>query len=136
MAFDRPATEVTPALLQALYASEGGPATQAPPPPVFAGSPYPAAAGGWVFPLYPLVRVAPRRWWSLDGGVDVGGYANQCGPKLVELAVKGMLPKNTLGRAQLKKLKVYAGPEHPHAAQQPQAYEITQIAQQPVSQVG
>ncbi|MHA3704234.1 50S ribosomal protein L13 [Jatrophihabitans sp. YIM 134969] len=56
--------------------------------------------------------------------------------KLVELAVKGMLPKNTLGRAQLKKLKVYAGPEHPHAAQQPQSYEITQIAQQPVSQVG
>ena len=38
---------------------------------------------------------------------------------LVEKAVGGMLPKNKLGRAQLKKLKVYAGPEHPHAAQQP-----------------
>ncbi len=39
--------------------------------------------------------------------------------KLVERAVWGMLPKNKLGRRQLRKLKVYAGPEHPHAAQQP-----------------
>ncbi|UOF91923.1 50S ribosomal protein L13 [Fodinisporobacter ferrooxydans] len=39
------------------------------------------------------------------------------------LAVKGMLPHNTLGRAQLKKLKVYAGPEHPHSAQQPIPWE-------------
>jgi len=39
--------------------------------------------------------------------------------RLVEQAVRGMLPKNTVGRAQLRKLKVYAGPEHPHAAQQP-----------------
>jgi large subunit ribosomal protein L13 len=49
--------------------------------------------------------------------------------KAVERAVWGMLPKNKLSRQLLKKLKVYAGPEHPHAAQQPQAYEITQIAQ-------
>jgi large subunit ribosomal protein L13 len=49
--------------------------------------------------------------------------------RLVELAVKGMLPKTTLGRAQLKKLKVYAGPEHPHTAQKPQPYEIKQVAQ-------
>ena len=49
--------------------------------------------------------------------------------KAVELAVWGMLPKNKLGRKMLTKLKVYAGPEHPHAAQQPQPYEITQIAQ-------
>ena len=48
---------------------------------------------------------------------------------LVELAVRGMLPKNTLGRAQLKKLKVYAGPDHPHAAQKPQPFEIKQVAQ-------
>ncbi|QIK71401.1 50S ribosomal protein L13 [Propioniciclava coleopterorum] len=47
----------------------------------------------------------------------------------VERAVWGMLPKNKLSRQQLKKLKVYGGPEHPHAAQQPQAYEITKIAQ-------
>ncbi|WP_096304851.1 50S ribosomal protein L13 [Jatrophihabitans sp. GAS493] len=49
--------------------------------------------------------------------------------RVVELAVKGMLPKNTLGRAQLKKLKVYAGPEHPHAAQKPEPFEIKQVAQ-------
>lgn len=48
---------------------------------------------------------------------------------LLEKVVKGMLPKNKLGRAQGKKLKVYAGPEHPHAAQQPQAREIIKIAQ-------
>ncbi len=39
-------------------------------------------------------------------------------------AVKGMLPKNSLGRAQLKKLKIYAGSDHPHAAQQPTALDI------------
>lgn len=44
-------------------------------------------------------------------------------------AVKGMLPKTSLGAAQLTKLKVYAGAEHPHAAQQPQPFEITQVAQ-------
>jgi large subunit ribosomal protein L13 len=42
----------------------------------------------------------------------------------IELAVKGMLPKNPLGRAMARKLKVYSGSEHPHAAQQPQALEI------------
>jgi large subunit ribosomal protein L13 len=49
--------------------------------------------------------------------------------RVVEKAVKGMLPKGTLGRAQLTKLKVYAGPEHPHQAQQPAPFEITQVAQ-------
>ena len=49
--------------------------------------------------------------------------------RAIELAVKGMLPKNTLGRHMLSKLKVYAGPEHPHAAQQPVPFEITQVAQ-------
>lgn len=43
---------------------------------------------------------------------------------LVERAVKGMIPKNRLGRAQLGKLKVYAGPGHPHEAQQPEAFEV------------
>jgi len=50
--------------------------------------------------------------------------------RAVEKAVKGMLPKNTLGRQMLRKLKVYAGPDHPHKAQQPVPFEITQIAQQ------
>jgi large subunit ribosomal protein L13 len=49
--------------------------------------------------------------------------------RAVEKAVRGMLPKNSLGRAQFKKLKVYTGPEHPHAAQQPRAYALTQVAQ-------
>lgn len=44
--------------------------------------------------------------------------------KMFRLAVKGMLPKNTLGRAQLSKLKIYAGETHPHAAQQPATYQF------------
>lgn len=49
--------------------------------------------------------------------------------KAIEKAVWGMLPKNKLGRQMLKKLKVYAGPEHPHAAQQATPFEIKQISQ-------
>ncbi|HXH01753.1 MAG TPA: 50S ribosomal protein L13 [Candidatus Competibacteraceae bacterium] len=44
--------------------------------------------------------------------------------RVIETAVKGMLPKNPLGRAMFRKLKVYAGPSHNHAAQQPKALEI------------
>jgi murein DD-endopeptidase MepM/ murein hydrolase activator NlpD len=69
-------------------ASSGGTAGT---PPVLAptatNSPYPAGAAGWVFPLYPLSRVAARGTWSLDQGVDLGGGANQCGSRLTELAV-------------------------------------------------
>ena len=49
--------------------------------------------------------------------------------KAIENAVWGMLPKNRLGRQMLKKLKVYSGPEHPHAAQKAKPFEITQISQ-------
>ncbi len=49
--------------------------------------------------------------------------------KAVELAVWGMMPKNRIARQLMKKLKVYAGPEHPHTAQKPVPFEITQIAQ-------
>ena len=49
--------------------------------------------------------------------------------KAIEKAVRGMIPKTTLGRQQLTKLKVYAGAEHPHAAQKPVPFEITQISQ-------
>jgi large subunit ribosomal protein L13 len=49
--------------------------------------------------------------------------------RLVEKAIKGMLPKNRLGRAIAGKLKVYTGPNHPHAAQQPQPFEIKKVAQ-------
>jgi large subunit ribosomal protein L13 len=49
--------------------------------------------------------------------------------RAVEKAVRGMLPKNSIGRAQLTKLKVYTGTEHPHAAQQPKIYTLSQVAQ-------
>jgi large subunit ribosomal protein L13 len=49
--------------------------------------------------------------------------------KAIEKAVWGMLPKNRLSRQTLKKLKVYAGPDHPPQAQQPKPFEITQVAQ-------
>lgn len=49
--------------------------------------------------------------------------------RAVEKAIRGMIPKNSLGRQQLSKLKVYAGDSHPHAAQQPVPFEISQVAQ-------
>ncbi|MBT0566739.1 50S ribosomal protein L13 [Williamsia sp. CHRR-6] len=49
--------------------------------------------------------------------------------RVIEKAVNGMLPKTKLGRAMFGKLKVYAGPEHPHAAQRPTPYEIKQVSQ-------
>lgn len=49
--------------------------------------------------------------------------------RAIEKAVRGMLPHNRLGRAQLSKLKVYRGPDHPHAAQKPEPFTITQVAQ-------
>ncbi len=45
--------------------------------------------------------------------------------EVIRHAVKGMLPRNRLGRAQLRKLKVYAGPDHPHAAQKPESMEVS-----------
>jgi large subunit ribosomal protein L13 len=49
--------------------------------------------------------------------------------RAVEKAIKGMLPKNRLGREMAGKLKVYAGPEHPHAAQAPKPYSFEQVSQ-------
>ena len=49
--------------------------------------------------------------------------------KIIEKAVKGMMPHNRLSKQQLTKLKVYAGPEHPHQGQNPEVFELTQIAQ-------
>jgi large subunit ribosomal protein L13 len=49
--------------------------------------------------------------------------------EVIELAVKGMLPKNSLGRKMGKKLKVYAGPEHPHAAQEPTELKLSYSAE-------
>ncbi len=69
---------------------------------------------------------------GFPGGLSATNYTQLLATdprKAVEKAVRGMLPKNTLGRAMGRKLKVYAGPEHPHQAQQPVPYTLTQIAQ-------
>ena len=66
------------------------------------------------------------------GGLRAVGYVellDKHPERAVEKAVRGMLPKNSLGRQMIGKLKVYAGPEHPHAAQKPAPFEITQVAQ-------
>jgi large subunit ribosomal protein L13 len=59
----------------------------------------------------------------------IGVMLDKDARKAVEKAVWGMLPKNKLGRSMLKKLKVYAGPEHPHQAQQAVPFEINQVSQ-------
>lgn len=60
---------------------------------------------------------------------ETAGHLRQRRPeRLVQFAVKGMLPKTRMGRAQLKKLKIYAGPEHPHAAQQPRVLSLASRA--------
>jgi len=61
--------------------------------------------------------------------VPIGELLEKNPTRVIENAVKGMLPKNKLAAQQLTHLKVYAGNEHPHAAQQPQAFEISQVAQ-------
>lgn len=69
---------------------------------------------------------------GFPGGLRATSYTEllESNPRrAIEKAVKGMLPHNKLGRQQIKKLKVYAGSDHPHAAQQPQPFAITQIAQ-------
>jgi large subunit ribosomal protein L13 len=61
------------------------------------------------------------------GGLKSESYASLLErepEELIRRAIRGMLPKNTLGRQQLSKLKVYAGPDHPHSSQQPQPLEI------------
>ena len=66
------------------------------------------------------------------GGLTSVNYAEllETNPvRAVEKAIKGMLPKNSLAAQQLGKLKVYRGAEHPHAAQQPKTFEISQVAQ-------
>jgi len=68
------------------------------------------------------------------GGIRSRTLAEQLarGPEeVIRTAVRGMLPKNRLGRKQLTKLKVYAGPEHPHAAQNPQPLRVERKAEVP-----
>lgn len=56
--------------------------------------------------------------------VKAGTMMNETPEKVMELAVKGMVPDNTIGREALTRLRVYAGAEHPHAAQQPEVLEF------------
>jgi large subunit ribosomal protein L13 len=68
-----------------------------------------------------------RRHSGYPGGLKETSYEQMMERRPTEIlrrAVKGMMPKNRLARQQLRKLKIYAGPEHPHAAQNPQSYEV------------
>jgi large subunit ribosomal protein L13 len=70
-----------------------------------------------------------RYFWhtGFPGGIKettFGKLIQEAPERVIQSAVKGMLPKNPLGRAMFRKLKVFAGGQHPHAAQQPQALEI------------
>ena len=68
-----------------------------------------------------------HRHSGYPGGLRSTSYASLLAERPVELvtrAIRGMVPKNRLGRQQMTKLKVYAGPEHPHAAQSPVAHDV------------
>ncbi|MEI7442356.1 MAG: 50S ribosomal protein L13 [Actinomycetes bacterium] len=79
-----------------------------------------------------LTQKMDYRHSGFPGGLRATTYAELLATdprRAVEKAVKGMLPHNKLGNAQITKLKVYAGPTHPHTAQNPQPFVITQVAQ-------
>ncbi|WP_018156857.1 50S ribosomal protein L13 [Demetria terragena] len=79
-----------------------------------------------------LQKKKAYRHSGFPGGLTATSYTELMAKdpaKAVEKAIRGMLPKNSLGRDQFRKLKVYAGSEHPHSAQQPVPYEINQVAQ-------
>ena len=79
-----------------------------------------------------LLQKKAYRHSGYPGGLTATTYAElleKSPERAIEKAIAGMVPKNTLGRNQLTKLKVYRGAEHPHAAQQPQQYVIDQVAQ-------
>ncbi|HUS20910.1 MAG TPA: 50S ribosomal protein L13 [Aeromicrobium sp.] len=61
--------------------------------------------------------------------IAYGDLLEKDAAKAIEKSVRGMLPKNRLGNQIIRKLKVYPGPDHPHAAQNPKPFEITQISQ-------
>jgi large subunit ribosomal protein L13 len=79
-----------------------------------------------------LEKKRAYRHSGYPGGLTSMNYAellDRNPVRAVEKAIRGMLPKNKLAVDQMSKLKVYAGAEHPHAAQQPKTYEINQVAQ-------
>ena len=73
-----------------------------------------------------------HRHSGYPGGLTSTSYADVLATRperIVEKAVRGMVPHNSLGRQVMSKLKVYAGPTHPHQAQSPVPYELTQVSQ-------
>jgi large subunit ribosomal protein L13 len=80
-------------------------------------------------------KLQDKRYWrhsGYPGGIrsrTLGEQLERRPEEVLRRAVRGMLPKNSLGRAQLNKLKIYAGAEHPHAAQQPQPLRLTRVAE-------
>lgn len=75
-------------------------------------------------------KIASKKYYRHSGWVgglkttSLGDMLANKPARVLMAAVRGMLPKNSLGRAMLKKLKIYAGPEHPHSAQNPQTLKL------------
>jgi len=79
-----------------------------------------------------LLQKKAYRHSGYPGGLTATTYSElleKSPEKAVEKAIRGMIPKNSLGRDQLAKLKVYKGSEHPHASQKPTKFVIDQVAQ-------
>ena len=80
-------------------------------------------------------KLRDKRYWrhsGYPGGIrsrTLGEQLERRPEEVLRRAVRGMLPRNRLGRAQLNKLKIYAGPDHPHAAQQPEPLRLTRVAE-------
>lgn len=80
-------------------------------------------------------KLRDKRYWrhsGYPGGIrsrTLGEQLERRPEEVLRRAVRGMLPKNRLGRAQLTKLKLYAGPEHPHGAQRPEPLRLSRIAE-------
>ncbi len=79
---------------------------------------------GDIAPILQFSRYLATGGLSASDDID-GKLLDKHPERLIELAVKGMLPKGPLGRQMHKKLKVYAGPKHPHEAQSPQHLELS-----------
>ena len=82
-------------------------------------------------------KLKDKLYWrhsGYPGGIRSRSLGEQLARRPEEVlrkAVRGMLPKNSVGRAQLMKMKIYAGPDHPHAAQQPEPLRLTRVAEVP-----
>jgi large subunit ribosomal protein L13 len=82
-------------------------------------------------------KMKDKLYWrhsGYPGGIRSRSLGEQLARQPEEVlrkAVRGMLPKNSVGRAQLMKMKIYAGPDHPHTAQQPEPLRLTRVAEVP-----